>query len=178
MVPAAHHSPEMGPGWFTNGTQVDVDDHKERQEKSYHYVYQVSKVQTAGAKNLFENKNFREYKGPSGDKYQRHKEIKYDEIGHLLERVEFSPAIDGIWSRFAAENTEKVIVSLLWHLLFQPAPSQPVIKPISCEQVPEEYQEVVDRQPAVDALFGAGEHRWSRGWEGGRGIDFYRAVEL
>lgn len=158
MVPAIHHGPEVRAGRLTDGTKVNMDHQEQRQEEPHHNVHEICKVQAAGSEDLFHKDHIREYQCPSGDKDDRHEKINDRHIRHLLQGVEFSPAVD--WKRrfFSAEDAEQVVLGLGRDLFLQPAPAHPVIKSIFGEHVPEDDDQVIGSQDdAGDVVHGYGD---------------------
>jgi len=107
-----------------------VNEHKDRKNKSSYYMNKVSKVEAASSENLVNDNKIGKDQCPTGDKDQGHKEIKYGKIGDFLKRVEFSPAINGVWGLIATEDPKYIIVKLYRNFFYQPASPHPVVKAI------------------------------------------------
>lgn len=145
-MPSAEHGFEMASRGFPDGTEINMNEHKDRKDESYDNMHKISEMQTACPEDLVDKNYIREDQRPAGDEDQGHKEVKYGKVRYFLERVEFSPAVDRIWGFFTAEDTKNVIAKLHRYFFFQPAPSHAVIKSVSREHVSEEYHKVINSE--------------------------------
>ena len=116
-MPAAQHCPEVRSGRFTNGAEVNMDEHEQGEYEARYNVKQVGQMQSAGSEYLLYKNQFRVDHGESGNDDDRHEEIQYRHVTYFLQRIEFTFAINRVWSFFSLENAEHVIPSLVDQLL-------------------------------------------------------------